>query len=199
MTSRTYTQGARAEAVDARRHAVLDALQSLFVELPYDEITLVSIAERSGVSLKTVTRQFGTKEAIVTAFSKRRAGAEQNRRAVPVGDIAGVVQILSERYTEMSEMAARRIALEDSVPVIREAANRIRRMHLDWLAEAFAPWLPPESNPIRRERLAALFTATEIYAWWSLRQLGFTTSEVSAAMLDTLSSLVQSWQTRSTP
>ncbi len=198
MASREYTQRARAAGVASRRDAVLDATMQLFLERPYDEITLLAVAERSGVSLKTVTRQFGSKEELIAAVSQRNVAREADRRAVPVGDLVAIVDVLVARYQVLGDASVRRIALEDAVPAVREAGDRARRGHLEWLAEAFAPWLPPSPDPRRNVRLAALFTATELYSWWSVLHLGFTVDEARTAMLDTLRSLVHHWQDRST-
>lgn len=197
MPPRPYTQRARAEAVESRRDEVLAAAVALFMERPYDALTFAALAERSGVSLKTITRQFGSKEALFTEALHWSAARESARRAVPAGDLPALVATLADRYESIAERVMRRVAIEDRVPAVREAADNARRSHLAWLAEAFAPALPPEGDPQRRVALAALFTATEIYSWWSVRHLGFSREEAAAAMLTTLEGLVQSMKHRS--
>ncbi len=194
MKTRGYTQGVRAKAVEARRDDVLAAAIAMFVEHPYDELTLHALADRSGVSLKTITRQFGSKEGLFSAAIQWSAAREQARRAVAPGNLSAIVTTLADRYEEIAEAVLRRVALEDRVPAVREAADNARRSHLAWLSEVFAESLPPESDPRRRVRLAALFTATELYSWWSLRHLGYRRDEAEAAMLETLEAIVQQWQ-----
>lgn len=197
MSPRSYTLRSRASGVETRREAVLSALLELYMELPIDQVTLPAVAERSGVSLKTILRQFGSRSGLVTAATEWTARRETARRAVAPGDIDGAVRVLTERYEELGTVTLRRIAAEDGHADIREAGDRARRAHLAWLAEVFGAWLPPEGDPVRRRRLAALFTATEIFSWWELRHLGFSVQEARDALSDTLTALVQSWSPRS--
>ncbi len=199
MPPRAYAQSARASAVDARREEVLASAIMLFMERPYDDLALHTIAERSGVSLKTIMRQVGSKEELFLAAMHWSAARETARRAAPAGDLPTIVATLADRYEEIADSVMRRVAVEDRVPAVRQAADNARRSHLAWLGEAFAASLPAEPDPRRATRLAALFTATELYSWWSVRHLGFTREQALAAMLETLEALVQHWRSRSVP
>src|SRR6187200_2457439 len=63
-TTRKYTMGARAQAVDATRRRIVDALIALAGERPFAEVTLDTIAARAGVSVQTVLRQFGSRDGL---------------------------------------------------------------------------------------------------------------------------------------
>ncbi|HWO84541.1 MAG TPA: hypothetical protein VNM38_12250, partial [Solirubrobacterales bacterium] len=53
---RPYRMKARAEAAEATRRKILEAVEVAFEELFYDEITLTEVARRAGVSVQTVLR-----------------------------------------------------------------------------------------------------------------------------------------------
>lgn len=191
--ARRYTMGSRAEGVERRKERIYSAAAELFMERAYDDVTLQDIAGRAGVSLKTVVRQFKTKEAVLLAGSHHRTRNEDVKRAVEPGDVAGAVRVLARRYEEISAMTMKRIALEERVPAIREAANIARAHHLDWLARVFARWLPSRKGPTRTRRLMALFGATELYTWWSWRLLGSSPEQAAATMREMLDALIDRW------
>src|SRR5690348_6392232 len=64
---RQYRMRARARSTEATRETILDAVEVAFEELLFDEITLEAIAERSGVSVQTILRHFGSKEGLYAA------------------------------------------------------------------------------------------------------------------------------------
>jgi hypothetical protein len=53
---------AQAQAAQATAQAIIAAARTLFAERPYDLVSLPLIAERSGVTVQTVLRRFGSKE-----------------------------------------------------------------------------------------------------------------------------------------
>ena len=66
-TTRKYTMGARAQAVEQTRSRILHTTIALAGERPFAEITLDAVAERAGVSVQTVLRQFGSRDGLVAA------------------------------------------------------------------------------------------------------------------------------------
>ena len=64
MTVRTYRQTRRADATGRTREGILAAAQALFREDPRLDPSLETVAERAGVSARTVLRQFGSKEGL---------------------------------------------------------------------------------------------------------------------------------------
>src|SRR6185436_574090 len=92
-TTRKYTMGARAQAVDATRRRIVDALIALAGERPFAEVTLDTIAERAAVSVQTVLRQFGSRDGLFAeAMDAAMVDAEDERRTPP-GDVAAAVRI----------------------------------------------------------------------------------------------------------
>ena len=168
----------------------------------FDAITLQAVADRAEVSLKTVVRHFGTKEGLLTACMEVSVTREEGAREVAAGDIAGVVAVLSQRYEAMADYVVRNAEMEFRYPVMGAWVARTRASHKDWLARAFAPWLPPE-GPVREQRLMALYWATEIRSWWAVRHaFGQDLATAQAVLLSLLEALVAQWGaplSRSTP
>lgn len=194
MAPRKYEQSARREAVLARRQRVIDTLLATGRRVAYDEITLELLAEGAGVSVRTITRLFGSKEGIFRALMESGAAREISRRVAVPGDIPSIVAVLSERYEATSDVEMRNISLQDSTPLFAEWIQEARAAHLEWLATMFAPWLP-EKGPLRTERLMALFGATEIYVWFSVRRrLRHGRKIADSVMTETLTALVERWE-----
>lgn len=190
---RSYRLGKRATDVDERRAAAVEAAFAVWSELGFDGVTLQGVADRAGLSLKSVVRYFGTKEGLFRACLEVSVAREQGMRDVPAGDVAAVVRTLSERYEAIAERIVRNAEIEFRYPVMAEWVARVRASHTEWLARAFAPWLPT-SGRVRKERLGALFWATEIRSWWALRHaLGHDRASTERVMRSMLDALVASW------
>ena len=97
MTSRVYTQVARARATELTRRAILDAGVSLFYAGDYD-IALDRVATRAGFSTRTILRHFGSKEGLVEAAIADQTSAVEAERAVPPGDPETFVTLLVDHY-----------------------------------------------------------------------------------------------------
>src|SRR6185437_17053321 len=113
MTTRTYRQTRRADATERTRGAILIAARELFREDPQFDPSLEALAERAGVSTRTVIRQFGSKEGVLEAAIT--AGVEEaavTRHAEP-GDVAGAVHAIVTHYEEMGDEVIRWLALAE--------------------------------------------------------------------------------------
>lgn len=190
---RTYTMRARAEGVAAREQRVLDAAYSLFVSGDLDAVTLEAVAARAGVSLKTVVRQFVSKDEMLLACARAGSAREESLRVAAPGDLDGIVATLGRRYEAMLDLVPRMNALVERLEAAALAQKNAIASHLGWLGAAFAPWLPA-AGAVRKQRLMALYGATELYVWWMWRRnLGLTRAGAAAAMRETLDALVTRW------
>ncbi|HYA69092.1 MAG TPA: helix-turn-helix domain-containing protein, partial [Acidimicrobiales bacterium] len=79
---------ARKDAVDRASEAMLRATFELWLERPYDEVTLEAVAELAGVSRQTVLRHFGSKEGLVVAVVDWAGSEEDAARRIESGDVA---------------------------------------------------------------------------------------------------------------
>lgn len=191
---RSYTLGLRGEAVAERRVAILEAAYRLLLHADYDDVSLELVAREAGVSVKTVTRQFGTKDVLVVEAVRHHTPREHAQRAVPPGDVDAVVEVLAARYEQLGAMTYRAIAIEERIPAVAEALAMARADHRAWLAEVFARWLPARRPKLVDRRLAQLFGVTEIYVWYSWRvRLGMTVERAAAAMHGSLTALIRLW------
>lgn len=191
--TRPYRQTARAVAAEERRERIIEAAYALMSHKAYDEVSLQAIADAAGVALKTLTRQFPSKEDLMRAVLQRSPGREQGRRAVPVGDVEAAVATLVGRYEEMADNARRNLDLELRLPVAAEGFARARAGHRQWLAEVFAPWLDVDDDA-RERRIAALYGATEIYVWWTWRRaLGLSREQAARTLAETIHALLDRW------
>ena len=194
---RAYDNAVRDEARQARVTRIVKAAYELFLHSTYDAVTLQAVADRARVSLKTVTRNFASKDALVVACSELGGQSERGLRTVRPGDVRAAVRVLADRYEVTGEAIVRYIALEDRLPAVATALMKARVGHLQWLEETFAPYLP-RRGAARQRALAALFAVTEIYVWWSWRKhLGYGRAAAEAAMRDAVDALIASWTTRS--
>ena len=93
--SRTYTMGARADAVVATRERIVAVAVGLFYEHAYEDVTLAGIAKAAGVSHQTVLNHFESKEGVVLAVAEKMAEETTDARyqAEP-GDVVGAVHVL---------------------------------------------------------------------------------------------------------
>lgn len=195
---RSYRQGQRARELEARRQAAIEAAISLWGDGGLDDITLQAVADRAGLSLKSVVRYFGSKDGLLRACMEVSVGREEGARDVPVGDVGAVAEVLAQRYELIADRVVKNADAEFRYPVMSEWVARARRSHREWLARAFAPWLPARGRE-RELRLGALFWATEVRCWWTLRfALGFDRKATTAVLRSQLEALVASWSKGST-
>lgn len=167
--TRPYRMTARAEAVEQTREGILGATYELWLDRPYDEVTIEAVAERAGVSRQTVHRHFGTKDELVAAVAVWRAPREDEARAVPPGDVGAAVQRIVERNEEMGDANVRALEIEDRIEVVHEMLEQGRRSHRRWVERVFAPCLPDDRES-RSVAVDALYAATDVTVWKLLRR-----------------------------
>ena len=191
---RRYTKGARSVAATARKDRIVEVALRLFLDKPYDLVSLQAVASAAGVALKTVTRKFGSKEALLIACAHERAKVEEAARAVTPGDATAAAAVLTRRYETIAKIWLRFLALEERIEAVEEVIAIARASHLGWLATVFSSVL--ELRPAQREqRLAELFGATEFNVWHSWRRhLGLGREAATHAMADMLEALIERWQ-----
>jgi len=190
-TTRTYTMTARAEAAEATRRRIQDAAIALAGERPFAEMTLDAIADRAEVSVKTVLRQFGSRDGLLAAAMEvAMAASESERRTVP-GDPAAAIRVVVDHYETRGRTALLMLAQEDYDDFARTATSRGKAMHRDWVREAFAP--ATEDDAL----LDLLVVATDVYAWKLLRlDRGHSRALTEQRMLDLVQGVLR-WQTSS--
>lgn len=185
-TTRTYTMTTRAEAAEATRRRIVEAAVALASERPFAEITLDAVAERAGVSVKTVLRQCGSKDGLITAAMDSAMREVEDERRTPPGDVEAAVRSVVDHYERRGRTALLMLAQEDHDDLARKATDRGKDMHRAWVRDAFSPATEDESL------LDLLVVATDVYAWKLLRlDRGHTRAVTERRMHDLVDALLR--------
>src|SRR5215218_9961518 len=117
---RPYRMRARAEAAAVTGRRILEAVMELHMECFFDQVSLEDIAERSGVTVQTVIRRFGSKERLIEAAAEEgKSQVVRQRDQAPVGDVEGAAKNLVDHYEEWGDGVLRLLAQEERVPALR--------------------------------------------------------------------------------
>jgi AcrR family transcriptional regulator len=188
---RPYRMQARAQGAQETGQRILQAMTELYMERWLDQFSLEDVARRSGVTVQTVLRRFGSKEGLLAAVgAELEQHVSQQRGEAPVGDIEGAVRNLFDHYEEVGELVLRSLAQEGMHPSLRALMNRGRRVHYEWVERVFATWLAGTAGEERERLRAQLITLTDVYVWKLLRRdLGLDRDQAELALRDLLGAL----------
>lgn len=165
LKRRRYRMGARADAAERTRRSIIEATAALFWERDPDQITLDEIAARAGVTLQTVLRRFGSKDAVFAAAAEEKSvEVARSREPERAGDRPAAMRALFASYERISELNWRLLRFENQNAVLHRILVKARALHRDWIARTFAEVLP-RSGAERERRIDALFTVTDFYVW----------------------------------
>ena len=162
-TTRKYTMGARADAVEETRRRIIASLIDLAGERPFAEITLEVVAERAGTTAQTVLRRFGSKDGLFAEAMEVAMLETEHERRTASGDVSTAVRVVIDHYETRGRTALLMLAQEDHDDVARTATDRGKAMHRAWVRDAFAPATADEKV------LDLLVVATDVYTWKLLR------------------------------
>lgn len=188
----------RAEQVARNDQNIMDAMADLWLEVPLSELTLDKIAQKSGVTVRTILRKYGSKEGVLKACMENDGGRfTQKRMQVTPGDLQGILDALLEEYEHMGDALIRTLTVEYEFPSTREILKKARTIHRDWCEGVFKPFLPPISSGNYETVLSAFIAATEFYLWKLLRRdLGKSLKECRQIFLFSLESLASNVKTQ---
>ena len=188
---RSYRMVARADAARATENRVLEEAVAAFTESPYEVVSLEAVAERAGVTKRTVLRRFGTKEALfVTAMAHAADVMMRRRNEAPIGDVAGAVSSVIGQYEEWGPNRLRLLSQEDRIAVVAEHVAGGRAYHRAWVERTFGPLLAGVTGPARRRRLASLVMLTDVYTWRLLRRdLGLSRADTERTLVELITKL----------
>lgn len=165
--TRRYRQTERAAATAATRERIIDAA----LEIGDPRVPLGAVAERAGVSQRTVLRHFGDRNGLFAAVMK--AGSERvggERFDVPAGDLDAAVANLVEHYDSSGDEVIERLAQEGQDERMDAVLDNGRRLHRRWVEEKLGPLLRTVDRSTRRRRLAQLTAVCDVYSWKLLRR-----------------------------
>jgi len=167
-STRTYTMTTRAEAVEATRTGILDAVVKLSQERLLAEIGLDAVADRAGVSVQTILRHFGSRAALIEIAARRAQDAVVEERRAPVGDVPEAIRILVDHYEERGASVLLLLAQEATEELVAGVTRSGKSLHRAWVEEVFAPHLLL-GQAARDELVDLLVVATDVYTWKLLR------------------------------
>jgi AcrR family transcriptional regulator len=188
---RAYHMAARAEKVALNDKRIMDATIELWLETSLLELTLENIALRSGVTVRTILRKFGSREGLLKACIDNMGDRlTQKRLQAKPGNLDEIVDILLEEYEHMGDALTRTLTVEYEFPSTHEMLKKARKIHRDWCALVFEPYLPSKLSGKYEMVLSAFITGTEFYLWKLLRKdLGKSQKECRQIFLFSLESL----------
>jgi AcrR family transcriptional regulator len=164
--------GARAAEVATTRERIAGVMLRLALEQPFEQITLMQIAEAAGVSHQTVLNHFESKEGVAAAAADilARETREARAKARP-GDQSGAIAILVGEYERIGDANVRWVMASQQLGALASRLDEARAAHQAWLERVFADRLPTATAPVARRRvLLALHAATDVYTWKLLRR-----------------------------
>ena len=167
---REYRQTARAEAAEATAERIVAAFSRRLETHWFDEIRLEDVAAEAEVSVPTIVRRFGGKEALLQAVHQRLGDEINARRAVEPGDVDGAIRVLAEDYEAAGDFVMRGLAQEDRYTGFKFACDMGRKYHRHWVGGVFAPALAKLSPADAQAALDRLVIATDVYIWKLMRR-----------------------------
>jgi len=181
---RAYRGHVQAEVRALTRQRIIDAMVGFFAEAWIDQITLDQVAQQAGVTVQTILRHFGTKEALVAAAARQLIDAENARRAeLPIDDLDGAITYLMNQYEAAGDQLMRALAQEGRYPGIATFMEEGRLGHRTWVARVFGPYLHRQSGEDRDRLLAQLVAVCDVYMWKLLRrQAGLSREQTALAI-----------------
>lgn len=163
MPKRIYSMQRRAAKADETRERIRAAAIELHAERLWDDFTLAEVARRAGVTVQTVLRVYGSKEALATLALE--ASESRERAPSPPGDVAAAVRVLYDDYQAIGEQVIRHLAEEPRRPALMSKLEAGRIAHRSWVEAAFAPQLAARRGVARQRLLHALIVVTDVYVW----------------------------------
>lgn len=194
----TETDGRRLRAVRTRE-AIIEAVLSL-VDSGELTPTVPQIAERAGISERSIRQHFATREAVLLAGAARHAERAARLHAPPLAK--GTFDARAEAFVEArvayleATAGVRRAAMmhADEWPILRSAIRALSAERRNEVEIAFAPELDKlDTLEHRRSRLEALHIAASGAIWDALRRdLGLSRDAARGQFAATLRALARS-------
>ena len=169
-TKRAYVMRARADAVAGTRRRILRAAFELSGEMLSLEIVLADVAARAGVSVQTILRHFGSREALFEAMTTFAHAQIVTERAAPAGDVPAAVQVIFSHYEARGDAVLRFLGQELWDERVKQITDLGRRTHRAWVQAVFAPQLAALPAADREALTDLLVVATDVYTWKLLRR-----------------------------
>ena len=165
---------------------ILEAAGEIIATEDFDALSMRRVAAVAGVSLSTVVRHFGTKDALLTALVAQ-AGEDPERDELRMqmapGDAAAAIDVVVADYEVAGRQLLHMLGQEHRFPALSELLDIGRRGHRRWVRWAFAPQLEGRRDAAAKQLEDLLVVATDVYTWKLLRiDRGLSAKATRAAM-----------------
>lgn len=167
---RGYDMSTRGAQAAETRTRILAALVALVGEMPIAAVSLPRVAERAGVTVQTVLRNFDTRDGLFAAgldFAQSQVVAE---RTIDPDDLDTSLTALIDHYERTCDMVLLLLGQEGWEPVAAEITTGGKALHRDWVECVFANALRGLDGSDRAEAVDLLVVATDVYAYKLLRR-----------------------------
>ena len=151
---------------------ILEAAGEIIATEDFDSLSMRRVAAKANVSLSTVVRHFGTKDALLAALVSDGGEDEERdelRRNMEPGDVIAAVRAVVTDYEEAGQQLLHMLAQEHRFPALSELLDLGRRGHRTWVRWAFSPQLGRRRAAKRTQLEDLLVVATDVYTWKLLR------------------------------
>jgi AcrR family transcriptional regulator len=183
MKTRKYDMSTRQEAKDATREAIIAATIETFMAERRFAVTLPAVADRAGITVKTVLRHFGNREILIDAAWLRLFDDIKAERVPPPDDPIEAMDVLLAHYERRGDMVLTTLAQEETDHRAKRMSDAGRAGHRVWVENVFGDRLP-DCRAERDRMLDVLVVATDVYAWKLLRRdRGLSVEDVRDRML----------------
>lgn len=160
----------RSIAVTRTRGRILRAVLELATEKLTVEIVLADVARRSGVTVQTILRHFGSRDGLFDAAVEFGGAEVVAERATPVGNVAEAVRGIVDHYEARGDWVVALLGQEASDERIRGITVPGKQLHRDWVETVFGPQLSDRTEAGRPIITDLLAVATDVYTWKLLRR-----------------------------
>jgi AcrR family transcriptional regulator len=177
---RRYRQDLRARQTQENRdRIVIAAIALIKTARRLTDITLDEVARQARLTVRTVLRQFGSRDGVFeAALEQLTIELSELRRPSPPGDVDAAIVSLLNQYEKVGDLNMRALEVEDQLPLVHGTLETARAFHRVWLRTVFGPQLAPLADVERERRITALYAATDSYLWKLMRRdLRLTESE----------------------
>ena len=167
----TVSSRTRADGVDTEQ-LILAAAGEIIATEDFDALSMRRVATKAGVSLSTVVRHFGTKDALLAALVAQGDDDQERldlRSRMEPGDVAAAVGVVTGDYEEAGQQLMHMLGQEHRFPALSELLDIGRRGHRRWVRWAFSPQLAGRTDAARTQLEDLLVVATDVYTWKLLR------------------------------
>jgi Bacterial regulatory proteins, tetR family len=193
MKTRKYEMSSRAQAAEKTSNEIMRALGELWLIHSIHEITLDMIAEKAGVTVRTVLRKYGSKEGLMEAATEKDpVGIKSIKDTAIAGDIEMAATTLMKEYEYSGMAVIRTLAVENEFPFASKVLNKGRKFHKEWCERVFKPFLPKKADKNYHIMVGAFYAATDIYKWKLLRKdMGYSPEDTEKIFIKTIQALTK--------